>query len=335
MSSVYIKEGYKSKLSLYETQIAIGVIKRVFEDNLKSALGLHRVSAPLFVTPESGLNDNLNGIERPVEFDVLETKANVQVVQSLAKWKRLALKKYGFSAGEGIVTDMNAIRRDEEMDNLHSIYVDQWDWEKVITAEQRTEAFLESQISAIHGAIMAAHEYLQQQYPVLSAKMADKVFFITSQELEDMYPALSSKEREHAITREHGAVFIKQIGGALRSGERHDGRAPDYDDWTLNGDLLYWSDVLDRSVEIQSMGIRVNEQSMARQLEIANATDRAALPFHKALLSGELPLTVGGGIGESRLCMILLEKLHIGEVQVSVWDDATVSACEAGGVKLL
>ena len=336
MSKVTIPQGYKTPLSVYEMQRAIEFIKSNFQMNLCNALNLRRVSAPLFVEEHSGLNDNLNGVERPVSFDIPDVGANAQVVHSLAKWKRLALKRYGFNVGKGLVTDMDAIRRDEEVDNLHSVYVDQWDWEKVISREERNEAYLRQVVRAIVGAVCETNDALHTAFPSLHTIIERDVYFITTQELEDRYGDLTPKEREDAICREHHTVFLMQIGGALRgSGQPHDGRAPDYDDWELNGDILIWNDVLGRAFEISSMGIRVDESSMARQLEIRGCTERAELPFHKMLLSGQLPLTIGGGIGQSRLCMLLIGTCHIGEVQSSLWDKNTLSECEKAGIMLL
>jgi len=335
MSKLTVPDGYKPFLSVYETQTAIGVIKRLFEDNLARMLNLKRVSAPLFVEPLSGLNDDLNGIERPVEFDIKETGKTAQIVHSLAKWKRMALHKYGFPAGEGIYTDMNAIRRDEEMDNLHSIYVDQWDWEKVITREARNIDLLKMTVIAIVNAICDTEKKINETYPALKTNLSRNVKFITTQQLEDMYPQMSPKERENTYLKEHKTAFIMQIGDVLKSGSKHDGRAPDYDDWSLNGDIFFWNDVLNCAIEVSSMGIRVDEKSLDTQLTKANCDARRSLPFHKALLAGELPLTMGGGIGQSRLCMLLLEKAHVGEVQVSVWDEETIKGCEAAGIKLL
>jgi aspartate--ammonia ligase len=335
MSKLVVPKGYKSLLSIYETQAAIGTIKKVFEENLCRALSLRRVSAPLFVEAKSGLNDDLNGIERPVEFDIKESSANAQIVHSLAKWKRLALHKYGFPVGEGLYTDMNAIRRDEELDNLHSIYVDQWDWEKVIDRPSRNVGYLKKTVTAIVGAICDTADSIKKMFPALGIKLTREVTFVTTQELEDLYPDLSPKERENAILKEHKTVFIMQIGKILQSGNKHDGRAPDYDDWDLNGDILFWDEVLGCAMEISSMGIRVDEKSMDEQLTKANCNHRRELPFHKMLLAGELPLTMGGGIGQSRLCMLLLEKAHVGEVQVSMWDSDTLAACKAAGIELL
>lgn len=335
MSKFTIPEGYQSLLSLYETQTAIGKLKRTFEDNLKEALNLKRVSAPLFLDPKTGLNDNLNGIERPVSFDIMETKTDAQVVHSLAKWKRMALHKYGFSVGEGLYTDMNAIRRDEEMSNLHSIYVDQWDWEKVIDRETRNEKYLKETVSLIVNAICDTLDYIKQEFPQIPVVLSREISYVTTQELEDMYPDLTPSEREDAYLKEHKTAFIMQIGDKLRSGEKHDGRSPDYDDWSLNGDILFWNDLLGRAFEVSSMGIRVDEKSLSEQLTKANCDDRRELLFHKMLLKEELPLTMGGGIGQSRICMLLLAKAHIGEVQVSIWDNETIEACQSKGIKLL
>ncbi len=335
MSKTVIPAAYQSLLPVYETQTAIGCIKRMFEDALASALNLKRVSAPLFVEPHTGLNDDLNGVERAVEFDIKETGTVAQIVHSLAKWKRMALHKYGFPVGEGLYTDMNAIRRDEEMDNLHSIYVDQWDWEKVIDRSARTADTLQRTVCKIVDAICDTEVRLCQEFTTLTPILSREVSFITTQALEDLYPTLSPKQRENAYLREHRTAFIMQIGDTLRSGVKHDGRAPDYDDWTLNGDIVFWSDVLGCAFEVSSMGIRVDATSLDAQLTKADCDQRRALPFHAALLRGELPLTMGGGIGQSRLCMLLLRKAHIGEVQVSVWDDATVDACKAASIPLL
>lgn len=335
MSKTIIPEGYRAALGIYETQKAIGTVHRLFEDNLSGALRLRRVSAPLFVDPDTGLNDNLNGVERPVSFKIAATGGRGEVVHSLAKWKRMALHRYGFASGEGIYTNMNAIRRDEEMDNLHSIYVDQWDWCKVIGREDRNPAFLQETIRAIVGAICDTGDTLRAMFPELSYVPGREVRFVTAQELEDMYPGHTPKERENVYAREHGTVFVRCIGGRMKSGQRHDGRAPDYDDWTLNGDLLFWSDRLGMAVEVSSMGIRVDARALAAQLKEAGCEDRRELPFHKMLLDGALPLTVGGGIGQSRLCMLLLEKIHIGEVQVSLWDEETFSRCGEAGITLL
>ena len=336
MSKVYIPQDYHTPLSVYEMQRAIEFIKSNFQVNLSNALNLRRVSAPLFVDENSGLNDNLNGVERPVSFDIPDVGTNAQVVHSLAKWKRLALKRYDFKVGKGLFTDMNAIRRDEEvLDNLHSVYVDQWDWEKVITREERNVAYLKRTVRDIVAAVSETSSALNVAFPSLHTKLPSEVFFITTQELEDMYPDKTPKEREHAICAEHHTVFLMQIGGKLRSGEKHDGRAPDYDDWALNGDILMWNPILERSFEISSMGIRVDEESMARQLKLAGCEERAELPFHKMLLNGELPQTIGGGIGQSRLCMLMIGNCHIGEVQASIWDAETMKQCEEAGIILL
>ena len=338
MKKCYIPEGYSNPLSVYETQCAIEYIKHNFQKNLCRALDLMRVSAPLFVEEASGLNDNLNGYERPVSFDVPDVGEEAQVVHSLAKWKRYALARYGFRPGKGLVTDMNAIRRDEVVDNLHSVYVDQWDWEKVLTAETRNVATLKDTVQRIVNAIYVTGETLKIEFPQIKTRIPREVIFVTTQEVEDMFPDLqTAQERETAFHRLHKdkAVFLMQIGGKLRSGKPHDGRAPDYDDWALNGDILFWNDVLDRSFEVSSMGIRVSPESLDRQLTEAGCDDRRELPFHKALLSGELPLTIGGGIGQSRLCMLLLGCAHIGEVQSSIWDRETVKVCAEAGVMLL
>ena len=335
MSKLFIPSGYKMPLPNYELQRAIAFIKDSFQTNLSNALNLRRVSAPLFVDGGSGLNDDLNGVERPVAFDIPDVGLNGQVVHSLAKWKRLALKRYGFHEGKGLYTDMNAIRRDEEVDNIHSIYVDQWDWEKIISREDRNVDYLKASVRAIVGAVCETAEALNVAFPSLRGKLEREVYFITTQELEDMYPDLTPSERETAICREHHTVFLMQIGKTLKSGIRHDGRAPDYDDWELNGDILMWNPVLERSFEISSMGIRVDEESLDRQLTLADCNERRELPFHKMLLNGELPLTMGGGIGQSRLCMLMLGTCHIGEVQASLWDKETIEACEKAGITLL
>ncbi len=335
MSKLVIPAGYHAPLSVYELQRAIEFIKSNFQVNLSNALNLRRVSAPLFVEENSGLNDNLNGYERPVSFDVPDIGTQAQVVHSLAKWKRLALKRYEFNVGKGLFTDMDAIRRDEEVDNLHSIYVDQWDWEKVIAREDRNEAYLRRTVRDIVGAVCETNDALGVAFPSLHTKLSRDVFFITTQELADMYPDKTPKERENAIVREHHTVFLMQIGGKLRSGEPHDGRAPDYDDWTLNGDILMWNPILECAFEISSMGIRVDEEALDRQLHLAGCDDRRELPFHKLLLSGQLPLTMGGGIGQSRLCMLMIGTCHIGEVQSSLWDSATSEACAKAGILLL
>ncbi len=337
MSHIYIPDDYRPLLSMYDTQKAIGTIKRQFADTLAATLQLHRVSAPLFLEASTGLNDDLNGYERKVTFDIKDTGTQAQVVQSLAKWKRQALKAYNFHVGKGLYTDMNAIRRDEELDNLHSIYVDQWDWEKVINKEDRTIEYLQRTVRAIVSAVCAAEMNLHAQFPQLYELPlhTPDVTFITTQELEDLYPDLSPKERENAFVRENGTTFLMQIGKKLRSGKPHDGRAPDYDDWDLNGDILFWNNTLNISYELSSMGIRVSPESLDRQLTEAGCDDRRTLPFHKALLSGELPYTIGGGIGQSRLCMLILGSAHIGEVQASVWDEKTIRQCELAGIPLL
>ena len=333
-----IPEGYESLLSIYDTQKAISLLKRLFEDRLGALLNLYRVSAPLFVAQDSGLNDNLNGVERPVSFDILRSDIRAEVVQSLAKWKRLALKRYDFHPGKGLYTDMNAIRRDEdELDNLHSVYVDQWDWEKVITREDRTMEYLQDTVKRIVTAICDTQDTMEAIYPQLQTlgKLSREVSFVTALELEERWPDKTPKEREDAWLREHGTAFIQGIGGALRSGRPHDGRAPDYDDWALNGDILVWNDLLGRAMELSSMGIRVDPVSLDKQLTLAHCDERRALPYHKMLLAGELPLTIGGGIGQSRLSMLLLGKAHIGEVQASIWDEETMEICKKAGVMLL
>ncbi len=338
MQTSCIPEGYKSLLDIYDTQKAISLLKRLFEDRLSALLNLHRVSAPLFVDEASGLNDNLNGIERPVDFDILRSPHRAQVVQSLAKWKRLALKRYGFFPGRGLYTDMDAIRRDEEvLDNLHSVYVDQWDWEKIILPENRNLDYLKLTVMDIVEAICDTQDTIQAIYPQLQilGKIERRVSFVTTQELEDRWPDLTPKEREHSWLKDHPTSFLIGIGGALRSGQRHDGRAPDYDDWTLNGDIMVYYPLLDCAFELSSMGIRVDPAAMDRQLRLSGCDDRRKLPYHKALLNGELPLTIGGGIGQSRVSMLLLGKAHIGEVQASIWDDQTVADCERAGVILL
>ena len=326
---------YQPALGLYETQKAIGLIKNIFQVKLCADLHLKRVTAPLFVDPATGLNDDLNGVERPVSFDIPAVGIEGQVVHSLAKWKRLALHDYNFFVGNGLVTDMNAIRRDEELDNLHSIYVDQWDWEKVIDKSTRNEAYLKDTVRRIVSAICGTLDELKWQFSDLSTDLCRDVFFITAQELEDLYPQLTPKERENVAVREHKTVFIQQIGGKLKSGKPHDGRAPDYDDWSLNGDLLFWHEPLECALEISSMGIRVNPESLDKQLTEAGCDNRRKLPFHQMLLKGELPLTIGGGIGQSRLCMLLLGKAHIGEVQASLWDEETKRLCKEAGIVLL
>ena len=335
MNKIYIPEGYTPVLDAYDTQRAIAYIKKTFQDEFAEALNLKRVSAPLFVTSRSGLNDNLSGIERPVSFDVPAVGTEVQVVHSLAKWKRLALKRYGFGVGGGLYTDMNAIRRDEELDNVHSIYVDQWDWEKVITKENRNLDYLKLIVRAIVRAICDTNDRLHVRFPQLRVELSDEVAFVTTQELEDMYPDMTGSERENAFLKEHRTACIMQIGKTLKSGTKHDGRAPDYDDWELNCDIFFWDDVLGRALELSSMGIRVDAEALDRQLTLAGCDDRRELPFHKMLLNDELPLTIGGGIGQSRMCMLMMGCAHIGEVQSSVWDKDTIEACEEAGIRLL
>lgn len=331
-----IPEGYKSGMSIKDTEVAIKFIKDRFESILAHELNLTRVSAPLFVRPETGLNDNLNGIERPVSFDVADIGGQtVEIVQSLAKWKRQALKRYDFKAGEGLYTDMNAIRRDEVMDNLHSIYVDQWDWEKILQKEERNEEYLKNIVRSIFSVFKQVEEQLHKVYPSLEKFLPDEIHFITTQELEDMYPELDPREREDRILKDKKAVFIMKIGGILKSGIKHDGRAPDYDDWELNGDIMFWYPPLNRAFEVSSMGIRVDEKSLLKQLKATHCEDRKNFPFHKALLEKHLPYTVGGGIGQSRICMFFLGKAHIGEVQSSVWPEDMQNDCRAGNVQIL
>lgn len=336
MSKIEIPAGYKPLLDIKATEIAIKRVKDFFERELATQLNLKRVSAPLFVTPESGLNDNLNGVERPVRFGVLELHdKEVEIVHSLAKWKRLALKRYGFEKGEGLYTDMSAIRRDEETDNIHSIYVDQWDWEKIITKEERTIKTLQETVKSVYEALRVTEKHIANKYSYVECFLPEEIAFITSQELEDLYPDCTPKEREYRIAKQKGAVFIMQIGGVLNSGEKHDGRAPDYDDWKLNGDIIIYYPVLDIALELSSMGIRVDEVSLREQLEQAGCMDRAGLPFQSALLKGELPYTIGGGIGQSRICMFFLRKAHIGEVQSSIWPDEVWDFANKHGINLL
>ncbi len=330
-----LPKNYNSTLSLIETERAIKLIKDTFELKLGMNLNLTRVSAPLYVSKNSGLNDNLNGIERPVSFDIKGLDDTYEIVHSLAKWKRLALAMYGFKSGEGLYTDMNAIRRDEDLDNIHSVYVDQWDWEKIITPETRNVDTLKEAVKAVMHSVKQTEKMLNAMYPEMEPFIKEEVTFITTQELEDMYPNFTPKERENAFCKEHETIFIMQIGDVLKSGQKHDGRAPDYDDWSLNGDILIYDHVLDQAMEISSMGIRVNKEALLSQLEKANALERKELPFHKMLLNDELPLTMGGGIGQSRVCMLLLRKAHIGEVQSSVWDEEMIKACEAYHIHLL
>ncbi len=328
-------EGYASSLSQRDTQRAIKIVKDTFQVKLSQALNLDRVTAPIMVTKASGINDDLNGVERKVHFTMKNIEGEAEVVQSLAKWKRLALYRYGYQADEGLYTDMNAIRRDDDTDNLHSLFVDQWDWCRVITKEERNLEFLKEIVSKIVKVIAETNDTIKEKYPVLSFEMKAEPFFITTQELEDMYPELTPKERENKIVQEHGTVFLMQIGGKLKSGEKHDGRAPDYDDWALNGDILIWNDLLGCAFEVSSMGIRVDAESLQRQLEIEGVTERAEFPFHKAILDGTLPLTIGGGIGQSRICMLLLQKAHIGEVQCAIWSDEMRDECKAHNIILL
>ena len=335
MGHTIIPKSYNSRLSLYETQEAISIIKKTFENALSKALHLKRVSAPLFVETASGLNDNLSGTERPVRFDIAHCDAEVEVVHSLAKWKRMALNHYAFPVGEGLYTDMNAIRRDEVLDNLHSVYVDQWDWEKVISKQMRTMATLKDTMQRIVTAICITNDMLKWKYPQLDTVLEREAAFITSQELEDLWPSLTPKERETRFTHEHKTACILQIGGRLSSGIRHDMRAPDYDDWQLNGDIFFWDDTLEIAMELSSMGIRVSPESLDAQLRDAGCDERRALPFHRELLNNQLPYTIGGGIGQSRMCMLLLQKAHIGEVQSSYWDEQTKTACQEAGIRLL
>lgn len=335
MEALIFPEGYRSVLSLKDTQKATEYVRSRFQINLGNLLHLNRITCPLFVTKESGINDDLNGVERKVEFDMKNVDGTAQVVQSLAKWKRVALARYGFEPGEGIYTNMAAIRRDDLVDSLHSMYVDQWDWERVITKEDRNKDFLEHIVRRIVCALADTQEEVNWAFPAINGKVERNTFFITSQGLEDRYPDLSPKERENAICREKKTVFVEQIGGLLKSGQKHDGRAPDYDDWSLNGDLFLWNDVLGCAEEISSMGIRVDAESLKKQLQICGAEDRMKYPYHRGILDGTLPLTIGGGIGQSRVCMYMLKKAHIGEVQVSVWPDDMVIACAEHGIQLL
>ena len=336
MSLLMHPKDYHSDLSVRETQIAIKKVKDFFERELSAQLNLYRVSAPLFVTPESGLNDNLNGVERPVSFGIREQNdAPAEIVHSLAKWKRFALKKYGFNVGEGIYTDMTAIRRDEDTDNIHSIYVDQWDWEKIIEKKDRTMETLKSTVKAIYEALRITEKYMANHYHYIKCMLPEEISFYTAQELENLFPELTPKQREHRIAKLKGAVFIMQIGDKLASGERHDGRAPDYDDWTLNGDIIVYYPLLDIGLEISSMGVRVDEDALERQLKVSGCEDRKSLAFHQALLNKELPYTIGGGIGQSRICMFFLRKAHIGEVQSSIWPADMIEEAAKDGIKLL
>ena len=330
-----IPKNYNPVLDLRDTEIAIKLVKDFFETELARALNLTRVSAPIMVTPESGLNDNLNGVERPVAFGVLETGQQVEIVHSLAKWKRQALKTYGFAPGEGLYTDMNAIRRDEMTDNIHSIFVDQWDWERIMRPGERNEAFLREIVERIYYTLRKTEGYVCAHYPHIRPELPERITFVTTQALEDRYPELSPKEREYRAAKEAGAVFLMQVGGALKSGQPHDGRAPDYDDWSLNGDILLYDPLLDISLEVSSMGIRVDPETLKKQLRIRGCEERAELPFQKALLNGELPQTIGGGIGQSRMCVYFLRKAHVGEVQASLWPEEVVRACHGAGIPLL
>jgi len=336
LNNLFIPSNYNPKLNLKETEIAIKKVKDFFENALARELNLTRVSAPLFVKPETGLNDNLNGIERPVGFDVKAIGGSgCEIVQSLAKWKRMALKKYNFFSGEGLYTDMNAIRRDEDLDNLHSIYVDQWDWEKIIPKEERTMETLKVIVNRIYKVFLETEEYICNSYPVIEKNLPPEIYFISTQELEDQYPDLTAKEREDVITKEKGAVFISQIGKALRSGSKHDDRAPDYDDWELNGDIIFWYPILEKALEVSSMGIRVDETSLLNQLKQTGNEERLNLQFHRDLIAGNLPYTIGGGIGQSRICMFFLKKAHVGEVQSSVWPDEMLEKCAKAEITLL
>lgn len=333
---LYLPEGYDPRLSIRETEEAIKYIRDTFQKEFGKEMNLERISAPLFVTRSSGINDDLNGVERKVSFDLMEMPGEtLEVVQSLAKWKRFALGEYGFKPGEGLYTNMNAIRRDEELDNLHSVYVDQWDWEKVIRKEERTEKTLVSTVRTIFKVIKHMEHEVWYKYPQAFKRLPDDIFFITTGELYEMYPDKTPKERENLITKEHGCVFLMKIGDKLPDGKPHDGRAPDYDDWQLNGDILFWYETLNCALEISSMGIRVSEESLKAQLEKAGCPERAALPWHKSLLEGRLPYTIGGGIGQSRLCMLLLDRAHIGEVQASIWPEEMRKQCKAHGIELL
>mgnify|MGYP000746726496 CR=1 FL=1 len=336
MEHFIIPENYQPALSLHDTQVGIKTVKDFFQKTLSDRLNLLRVSAPLFVLPESGLNDNLNGVERPVSFGILEQKdRKAEIVHSLAKWKRQALKEYGFQEGEGLYTDMSAIRRDEDTDNIHSIYVDQWDWEKIISKKDRTRETLESIVRSVYKALKVTEDYMAYEYEYIGRYLPENITFVTTQELEDMYPDCTPKEREYKIAKLHGAVFIEQIGDKMKSGEKHDGRAPDYDDWKLNGDILVYYPVLDIGLELSSMGIRVDKKALLSQLKKAGCEERKDLPFQKAIINEELPYTIGGGIGQSRICMFFLRKAHIGEVQSSLWPEDMIAQCEENGIQLL
>jgi len=336
MENLKIPSGYVSALDLHDTQVAIKTVKDFFQGMLSTRLNLQRVTAPLFVTPESGLNDNLNGVERPVSFDILHQDGrNAEIVHSLAKWKRYALKKYGFNVGEGLYTDMNAVRRDEVPDNIHSIFVDQWDWEKVITKEDRNEEFLKETVRNVYKVLRKTEKFMSIQYDYIEEILPEEIFFITTQELEEMFPEYTPKEREYYIAKAKGAVCIMKIGDLLPSGEKHDGRAPDYDDWELNADIIVYYPVLDIALELSSMGIRVDENSLKSQLKKAGCEERAQLPFQKAILDKKLPYTIGGGIGQSRICMFFLRKAHIGEVQCSIWPEDMVKEAVSNGIQIL
>ena len=335
MSKFIVPKGYKSALSLYDTQVGIKTVKDFFQTSLAYELDLRRVSAPLFVEPSSGLNDNLNGVERPVGFDIKEDGKDAEVVHSLAKWKRYALGRYGFKEGEGLYTDMVAIRRDEETDNLHSIYVDQWDWEKIISKKDRTVDTLKDTVKHIYSALKKTEKYMAIQFDYIEEFLPKDIYFITAQELLDMYPNDTPKEREYKIAKDKGAVFIMKIGGTLTNGEPHDGRAPDYDDWELNGDIILYYPILDIAFEVSSMGIRVDEDSLVKQLKTAHCEEREKLPFHQAIIKKELPYTIGGGIGQSRICMFFLRKAHIGEIHCSIWPDETLKIAKENSILLL
>lgn len=336
MKGLQIPQNYKTTMSLRETQKAIKLIKDTFQSALSQALNLDRITAPIIVTQESGINDDLNGVERKVDFTVKEmNERKCEVVQSLAKWKRMALYRYEYEPGCGIYTDMNAIRRDDDVDNLHSIFVDQWDWEKIITREDRNEGYLKETVKKIAKAVSDTCEKVKEIYPCTTTEISSDVFFITSQELEDMYPDLTPKERENEIVKKHKTVFLMKIGGVLKSGIKHDGRAADYDDWSLNGDLLFWNDILKCAFEVSSMGIRVDAKALEEQLKICHNEERKKFKYHKMILNEELPLTIGGGIGQSRICMLLLQKAHIGEVQVSIWPEEMIEECKKNSIILL
>lgn len=336
MKDLKVPAGYKPTLSIRETEVAIKRIKDYFESALANALNLTRVSAPLFVRNGRGINDNLNGFERPVSFDAKVIKdADMEIVQSLAKWKRMALQRYGFGVGEGLYTDMNAIRRDEDLDNLHSLYVDQWDWEKVITKEERTQETLFDTVRRIYQVFVETENYVHSLYPHIEKVLPEEIYFISTQELEDLYPGLTPKERECAIAKEKGAVFITKIGDVLESGSKHDGRSPDYDDWKLNGDIIFWYPVLEREIELSSMGIRVDEAALEKQLKASGCEDRKGLEYHRLLLEGKLPYTIGGGIGQSRICMFFLRNAHIGEVQAGAWPEEMIAVCSESNISLL